>query len=101
MTEIRNGGGKPSSVVVTWAALVSAIAIVLTIIGGSSAILNWLYIENNRLRAEITAVRIEFARTQVTRPEFKEVVTEITSRIEKRLDRIEKKLETAGGQRTD
>lgn len=89
MTEIRNGSARPSPVVVTWAALVSAVAIVLTIVGGSSAILNWLYTENNRLRAEITAVRIEFARTQVTRPELKEVITEITSRIEKRLDRIE------------
>lgn len=74
---------------VTWAALVAALSIGITIVGGAIAILNWLYTENNRLRAEITAVRIEFVRDQVTRPELKEALDEITTRIEKRLDRIE------------
>lgn len=76
----------------TWAALVGAMTLGLAIVGGSTSILNWLYQENNRLRAEITETRLAVARDQVTRSEFRDVLKELVIRIDGRLDRIESRL---------
>lgn len=78
--------------VVTWASLITALTMAITIIGGAVAILNWLYSENNRLRGEITAVRIEIAANQVSKNEFKESLKELAVQIDARLARIENKL---------
>lgn len=86
----ENGNGQ--AVTVTWASLLTALTMALTIIGGAVGILNWLYAENNRLRAEITAVRIEVASTQVSKNEFKEALKDLASQIDGRLARIEKHL---------
>lgn len=89
MTEQKSGHG---SVVITWASLITAMTMALTIIGGSLGILNWLYSENNRLRGEITAVRIEVASNQVSKHEFKESLKDLAAQIDARLARIENKL---------
>lgn len=83
---------EQKSVVVTWASLITATTMALTIIGGSIGILNWLYSENNRLRGEITAVRIEIAANQVSKNEFKESLKDLAAQIDARLARIENKL---------
>lgn len=88
MTEQKSGRASA----VTWASLVAALTIALTIIGGAIGILNWLYVENNRLRAEITAVRVEIAGNQVSRNEFKESLKDLAAQIDARLARIEGKL---------
>lgn len=88
MTEQKSGRAST----VTWASLIAALTIALTIIGGAIGILNWLYTENNRLRAEITSVRVEIAGNQVSRNEFRESLKELAAQIDTRLARIEGKL---------
>lgn len=79
--------------VVTWSAIVTAITIGVTIVTGSWSILNWLYRENNRLRAEVTEHRVQMAKDTVTRPELRDIMKEYFVQIDARLGRIEKRLE--------
>lgn len=85
-----NGNGQ--AVTVTWASLLAALTMALAIIGGAVGILNWIYAESNRMRAEITAVRVDMASTQVSKNEFKDALKDLASQIDGRLARIEKHL---------
>ncbi len=84
----HRASGRPSTAV-TWSALVAAISLALLIIGSAVGILNWLYVENNHLRDQITALNVQIARDTVSRPELKEALRDLTRLIEKRLDRLE------------
>ena len=90
--EVTEQKSDHGSVVITWASLITATTMALTIIGGSIGILNWLYSENNRLRSEITSVRIEIAANQVSKSDFKESLKDLSMQIDARLARIENKL---------
>lgn len=89
---MTDGGNGARAKVVTWAALATGVTLAATIIGGSWSILHWLYTENNQLRADITAVRIETAANQVTKEELRDVVQGVSARLEKRLDKLEERL---------
>ena len=89
MTEEKKGLG---GVEVTWAALLAALTMAISIVGGAIGVLNWGYVENTRLRAELTQVRIELAANAVSKNEFKEALKDLALQIDARLARIENKL---------
>lgn len=79
----------------TWSGFVAAVTFGMLIVGGALAILNWLYIENNRLRAELSAVRIEMIQQQsnkVSKEDFVRNLTEINERFERGFDRLERRI---------
>lgn len=92
----KRQSSEAANKVVTWSALVAGIGVALTIVGGSTGILQWLYRENNELRKEIAAIRIESAQNQVTKREMQTIVGEMSSRLEKRLDRLEARILSSG-----
>jgi hypothetical protein len=93
MNEQRNLRDESKrALIVTWGGLGAATAIGITVVGGALGILNWLYSENNRMRAELTAVRIEVASQQVTKAEFTQSVKELREQFERSFDRLEKRM---------
>lgn len=81
----------------TWGGFVAAVTFGMVIVGGALGILNWLYVENNRLRAELSAVRIEMIQQQsnkVSKDDFVRNLTEINERFERGFDRLERRITT-------
>ncbi len=92
-TERRDDSRR--AVVMTWGSFTAAIALSLTLIGGAVGILNWLYSENNRLRGELIAVRVEMFQQQsnkVSKEDFQASVKELSERFERGFDRLERRL---------
>ena len=92
MTEQRTKDESRRALLVTWGGLGASIAIGVTVVGGALGILNWLYNENNRMRAELTEARIAMVSQQVTKAEFYQAVKELNDRFERGFDRIEKRI---------
>lgn len=81
----------------TWGGFVAAVTFGLMIVGGAIGILNWLYSENNRLRAELASVRIEMIQQQsskVSKEDFTRSLVELNERFERGFDRLERRLST-------